>query len=129
MAADLITMTQTQTAKVLAPEDLAVGDEVAVLSELHEYISYFWDSDASLRPPESPVRIRWIPRKVEPPLKVRAVCLPFVLVQQISGKCQQLDIRQVQLARLEAGYAKLARKHFKREQKRKRGKGKKKRGC
>jgi hypothetical protein len=49
------------------------------------------------------------------PLRVKAVCLPFVLVARINGKPRTLDLRRVQLVKLDRGYAKLVRKALRRK--------------
>lgn len=114
------------TAKVLAPDDLQVGDYIGVMSYVSEYVSFFWCNDANLLPPDLPVRVRWTPSDVDGPLQVRAVCLPFVLVETPSDKCRQLDTRVHQLARVDPDYAKLAISLLKRDSDNKAKKGKRK---
>ncbi|KAA5545459.1 hypothetical protein FYK55_07370 [Roseiconus nitratireducens] len=92
-------------AKVLAPDDICVSDYVAVLRQTTEIVSFCWSDDARLFPPETPVRVRWIPARVQPPRRVVAVCLPFVLVEDRKGKREQVDLRMTQLARVDPGFA------------------------
>ena len=70
------------------------------------------------------------------PQKVVAICLPFLLCEQVDSKHIIHDVRALQLARLESGFAKAARDAFKDDKelessektkkKKKRRKGKKK---
>jgi hypothetical protein len=92
-------------AAVVAPEDLCCGDYVAVLNEVAELPSFFWcDTPTSER--HEPVRMRCLPSKGGAPLKIKAICLPFVFVKSPSGKGETLDIRRTQLARLDKRYGK-----------------------
>jgi hypothetical protein len=45
-------------------------------------------------------------------LKVKAICLPYVLVETPKGRHKTLDLRQCRLVRLGDGYAKKAWKEF-----------------
>jgi len=92
-------------AATVAPEDLRCGDFVAILSELIELPSFFWDNTVPSERGEL-VRLRRLPTDERAPLQVKAICLPFVFVQWPSGRCQTLDVRLETLARLERGYAK-----------------------
>src|SRR5690349_4381542 len=96
--------THPTLARVLAPEDVRVGDFVAVLDELYELPSYCWRDDVVLHPRDELVRIRLMPTQENPPLKVKAVCLPFVLVKRPLGECHVLDLRRLRLARLDRRY-------------------------
>ena len=104
----------------LAPEDIAPGDDVSVLHEVFEYPSWYWCDEAFSASREQVVRVAYTPREDATPLKVRAVCLPFVLVQQPCGRSHTLDVRTNRLARLDRAYARAARKAYKREAKRRR---------
>ena len=102
--------TMTTKSKLLPPltlaatvsgEDLACGDFVAILSETVEAPSYLWAaSDTSLSPYEM-VRLRLIPIDAGQPLKVIAICLPFVYAKSPQGELTTLDVRQMQLVRLD----------------------------
>ncbi|MCA9154275.1 MAG: hypothetical protein KDA55_13870 [Planctomycetales bacterium] len=102
------TETQTQAtmtvAASVAPEDLRCGDFVAVLSEVIELPSFLWFGSLPFEQDE-PMRTRFLPTDAGTPLKVRAICLPFVFVESPSKDCQTLDVRRVQLARLAPSYA------------------------
>jgi hypothetical protein len=89
----------------IAPEDLRCGEYVAVLSTTYEYPSFFWCSDGSLTSRHELVRITYTGPEGGVPLKIEAVCLPFVFVRDATGKHRNLDTRMCRLVRLTRGYA------------------------
>lgn len=99
--------TRVSLAKTLAPEEIARGDYVAVLWEMTEWPSWFWRDDA-LQPRGEPVRICHLPAGELRPLRVRAACLPLVLVKTPEGEQRTLDVRKCRLARLDRAYGRLA---------------------
>jgi hypothetical protein len=105
-------------AKPLAPEDVRPGDYVALLDELYELPSYWWCEDAALHPRDELVRIRLLPTQENQPLKVKSVCLPFVLAKQPTGERRTLDLRRCRLARLNRKYAAAAWKAYKKKPRR-----------
>jgi hypothetical protein len=104
----------TSLASCLAPEDISKGDYVAVLSQTSEYPSFLWGCDSAIRQAEDPVRINLESVADGSPLRVVAICLPFVFVREPSRQYRTIDIRLTRLAKLDHGYAKtvirLARK-------------------
>ena len=104
--------TQTQTSielsKSLAAEDVRCGDFVSILYEILEVPSYLWTCDAHLLPPDEPVRLQWRTGDCGTPLKVKAICLPFVFVKKPCGEHRTLDVRQHHLVRLSNQYARTA---------------------
>ena len=95
----------TSVAASVAPEDLRCGDFVGILSEVLEFPSFYWcDSVSSER--DELVRVRYIPKHGGTPLKIKAICLPFVYVKSPGGQLQVIDVRQVQLVRLTRRYGK-----------------------
>jgi hypothetical protein len=108
-------------AKALAPEEIRAGDFVAVLHEIVEWPSWFWCDDATLGPREEVVRMCTTPREVAAPLKVRAVCLPFVLVREPNRRQHTIDVRRHRLARLDATFARAARRACRRAVKKRHG--------
>ncbi len=99
-------------AALVAPEDLRRGDFVALLSEIIELPSFLWDeSPASGR--DELVRISRLPTEDRAPLKIKAICLPFVFVKLPDGKFQTIDVRLARLARLDRAYAKAVWKSLK----------------
>lgn len=94
-------------AKPLAPEEIRVGDFVTPLHVFYDFPSFYWDGcDVGRR--DETVRICCIPETGGVPLKVKSICLPFVLIKHASGELQTLDVRKVRLARLDPVYAKAA---------------------
>ena len=92
-------------AATVAPEDLRRGDFIAVLSEIVELPSFLW-TESLLGGRSELVRLRRLPTEDRVPLKIKAICLPFVFVKLPSGGFQTIDVRLASLVRLENGYAK-----------------------
>ncbi len=100
------TASETTVAATVAGEDVNCGDFVALLSTIYELPSYFWDScDVALIPNEL-VRLRMIPSEAGVPLKVIAICLPFVYAKTSCGEVKTLDLRRTQIVRLDRASAK-----------------------
>ena len=112
--------TDSTTAKVLAPEDVCAGDYVALLQVVHEIPSFLWCGEIGMMRPEEPVRVPIIPNNGGVPLRVRSVCLPFILVKGPSGALRNLDVRRHRLARLDRTHARAAWKACKKRGRRKR---------
>ncbi|WP_425617149.1 hypothetical protein NA78x_000820 [Anatilimnocola sp. NA78] len=85
----------------LAPEDVACGDFVALLKTTFELPSYMWDVAQGMLPVDELVRLQMIPSDAGVPLKVFAVCLPFVYVKTADGTVKTLDMRREQIVRLD----------------------------
>ena len=100
-------------AKILAPEDIRRGDYVTLMHVVWEIPSFFWSADASLLPPDQPVRIHFVHLEGGMPLKVKSVCLPFVLAKHPLGGIRMLDLRRQKLARLDTNFATAAWKALK----------------
>jgi len=98
---------EAYVARSLAAEDLRCGDFVGILHETIEVPSYHWSCDGQLLPPDELIRLVYRPAEGGTPLKVKAICLPFVFVKHPSGQHQILDIRRQQLVRLTKAYARL----------------------
>ncbi len=93
-------------AATVAGEDLACGDYVAQLHETVDLPSYLWDSCSASLSPHELVRLRLIPANAGLPLKVFAVCLPFVYVKTPARELATIDTRRTQLVRLDRKCAK-----------------------
>ena len=94
-------------ARQQAPEDITPGSYVAVIRIVTEFISpkcFFEQHEDSI----TPTRITWLPCDEAEPLRVTAVCLPFVLVETPRGKPKTLDVRQHVIARLDKDFARQA---------------------
>ena len=102
-------------AKPLHPEDLVVGDLVAVLFTSSQYATFNWYGfDTTMQPIEKPISVTYLPYGDQAALIVQQICLPFVLCKTFDDRHRYLDIRQVQLARLSKEFAvadRAARKH------------------
>jgi hypothetical protein len=102
-------------AKALAPEEIRRGDFVTLLYVINEWPTWYWDDDLQSR--QEPVQVRMTPQDEPRPLKVLAVCLPFVLVKPPRGREQTLDVRTCRLARLDRRFAKAARRAYRKQAK------------
>ena len=105
----------TALAKVLAPEEICIGDYVSLLNMSWELPSYMWCADANLLSPHELVRLEIKPRTSGIPMKVKSVCLPFVLAKFPAGEKRAIDIRCYRLAKLNRAYAKAAWKAYKKQ--------------
>ncbi len=105
MAIPLEDRETSSIAAMVAPEDLRRGDFVAVLSEIVELPSFLWSETLPGGRGEL-VRLRRLPTEDRAPLKVKAICLPFIFVKLPTGQFQTIDVRLASLVRLEKGYAK-----------------------
>lgn len=102
-------------ARPLGAEDIRPGQYVSVLDEFQEWPSFLWSPFGTENPPqESLVRVRIKSAQSGTPLKVRAICLPFVHVQTPDRQSEVLDLRKVQLVLLTEDYAKSVLKGTKR---------------
>jgi hypothetical protein len=87
---------------------------VALLNVVHEMPSFWWCGGIGTIRPDEPVRVAFFPRNGGVPLRVRSICLPFILVKTPSGKLRNLDVRRCRLARLDRAHALAAWKAYKR---------------
>ena len=110
---------ESELARSLAAEDIRHGDVIAVLDTVYEFPSFLWNGEFQGLAPEEPVRVRLRSRHTGRPLKVRAICLPYVLVETPGGRRRAVDVRQCRLVRLGDGYARKAWKQFAKIAKRK----------
>ncbi len=106
MKSNATTNKETYVSRSLAAEDLKCGDFVGILHEIVEWPSFFWSCDGQLLPPDELVRIACRASDGGTPLKVKAICLPFVFVKKPCGQHRILDVRQHRLVRLSREYAK-----------------------
>lgn len=65
-----------------------------------------WDAGQGLLPIHELVRLRIIPSDAGVPLKVFAVCLPFIYAKNTAGELKTLDMRRQQIVRLDRACAK-----------------------
>lgn len=94
---------EIQIARPLAPEDLRPGQHVSVLHVVVEREAAPWECvspSATLQP----TKLR-VPPCGSLPVEVVDICLPFVLVKSVRGKCRTLDVRRFRLARVSDDFA------------------------
>ena len=94
------------TAATVAGEDIACGDYVSSLTEIAAFPSFLWDSCGAVLSPHELVRLQIIPAGAGLPLKVIAICLPFVYARRPNGELATIDTRRIQLVRLNRKCAK-----------------------
>lgn len=87
-------------AATVAGEDLACGDWVALLNQFVELPSYMWCDSIALSPHEM-VRLKYAPSEAGQPLRIVAICLPFVYAKSPGDMLITIDTRQAQLVRLD----------------------------
>ncbi|MBM4001120.1 MAG: hypothetical protein FJ297_16560 [Planctomycetes bacterium] len=97
----------------IAGEDIARGDFVAVISEITELPSFYWNGSAVAPAPEEPVRVRYLSEDAGQPYRVIGVCLPFVYVKSHTGAVVVIDTRRRQLVRLNRECARIVWKEMK----------------
>jgi hypothetical protein len=103
---------EPSAAATVAGEDLACGDYVSLLNQAVDLPSYLWDSCGTSLSPHEMVRLRFIPDEAGQPLKVIAICLPFVYAETPKGVVTIIDTRQTQLVRLNRRCAKVVWKRL-----------------
>ncbi len=112
--------TPVSVAARIAGEDLQPGDFIATLFEMVEFPSFLWDSTGATLPADEVVRLKFQPRHEGRPLKVLAVCLPFVYTKDPQGQVVCIDSRQQALVRIDPTSGKRVWKALKQLTKKKR---------
>jgi hypothetical protein len=97
---------ETRVAATIAGEDLACGDYVALLNETVDFPSFLWDACGSSLSPHELVRLKVIPATAGFPLRVIAICLPFVYAKTPGRETVTVDTRRTQLVKLHRKSAK-----------------------
>lgn len=100
---------ETIIAQRLAPEDIRPWTFVAVVSIIDEWVLPAFNC-AGGDPRAVVARVRLLPTIDIEPLKVKAVCLPFVLVSTPNDGAKMLDVRQHELVALPEAFARKAMK-------------------
>jgi hypothetical protein len=98
---------EPSAAATIAGEDLACGDYVALLNETVGFPSFLWDACGASLSPYELVRVKVIPSTAGHPLRVIAICLPFVYAKTPGGETVTIDTRQMQLVKLHRKCAKV----------------------
>jgi hypothetical protein len=107
MKVDSTSKIELSAAATVAGEDLAGGDYVSLLNETVGFPSFLWDSCGAALSPHELVHLKVIPANAGHPLKVIAVCLPFVYAATPAGEMATIDTRRTQLVRLNRRCAKV----------------------
>lgn len=109
------TQSELKVAATVAGEDLVCGDYVALLTETIDVPSYLWEGCGTSLSPDEMVRLKLIPEDAGQPLKVLAVCLPFVYAKKADAATVTIDTRRLQLVRLDRKCAKAVWKELRRK--------------
>jgi hypothetical protein len=117
VATTLTNKSEIDVAASVAPEDLRCGDLVGIQSVIYQYPSFFWCADSALERRHELVRIRYILAEGGIPLKIKAICLPFVFVKDPAGNHRHLDTRLYRLVRLTSAYSQEVWKAMRKKQK------------
>ena len=97
-------------ARRLHPEDLKVGDDIVITEVSHQFGTFVWCGlDSFQFPADEVVTLTYLANDNHFPQKVVAICLPFVLCEQVDSKHVIHDVRSLQFARLEPSFAEAAR--------------------
>ena len=92
--------------RLVHPEDLVVGDRVAISSVTYELPTYHWcGADSFQFPPGELVRLTLKANDGHYPMTIKSICLPYVLCKRIDKQHAVYDLRQLQLTRLDREFA------------------------
>lgn len=105
------------TARPVAPEDLRLGDFVCIHQLFWEHLNCASLSDADWRQPRL-IKLQWLPFSCEPPRKIVALSLPFVLLRNFERKHEMLDVRRYGLARVPKQFGRTAFKCLRQDKER-----------
>ncbi|MEO0515024.1 MAG: hypothetical protein AAF086_06985 [Planctomycetota bacterium] len=94
------------TTRPLAPEDLRVGDGVAVARVTVQVMAC--DDPPAGQTHNRVLKADFIPRDAGDPLRVVGVCLPFVLAVNAARQHVTLDVRRQHLVHLDPAYTRCA---------------------
>jgi len=124
--------TELKCSRLVHPEDLVVGDSVAVSTVTYELATFLWCGVDSFQfPPDELIRLTLKATDDHYPMTVKSICLPFVLCKGIDKQHAVYDLRRLQLRRLDQDFANAVRGAYKKDnklnQKKKRKSKKKKR--
>ena len=100
-------------ARILHPEDISEGDDVALSRISYQFPTFLWCSaDLAFASRDQKVDITFVPSDEPRPYIVKSVCLPFVLCESEKGKHKVFDTRLVQLMKLDREFATSVRNAF-----------------
>jgi hypothetical protein len=107
MKTHALSQLEPRAAMTVAGEDIACGDYIARLNETVDLPSFMWDACGASLSPHEMVRLKVIPSTAGQPLRVIAICLPFVYAKTPGGETATIDTRRIQLVRLHRKCAKM----------------------
>ena len=87
---------ESSLARMLAPEDILPGQFVMVLNEQHQYPCGKCSDSGD--PEYVVVQVVMRPDEASMPRLVVAVCLPYLIVENLNGGKEVLDVRSKRLA-------------------------------
>lgn len=94
----MATKTQTtRTVRAACPEDLRKGDYITVSRDTLQVPSVYCDNHVG---PQAIVRLSYMPCDSGEPLRIRGVCLPYILVKRADKQSETIDLRQQEIVRL-----------------------------
>lgn len=114
--------TYTLTRRIRSPEDIQIGDHVVKTHKRYQLVPCNVERSVTGEAVEPIILYGW-PFDAGEPMKVLAVCLPFVMVKTTYDTREAIDTRQDVLMKVSKTYAKAAKPQP--EKKKKKGKGKK----
>jgi hypothetical protein len=112
MKIEALSQLELKVAATIAGEDLACGDYVALLNETVDLPSFLWNASDTRLSPHELVRLKVIPANAGSPLRVIAICLPFVYAKTPGGETVTVDTRRAQLVKLHRKSAKVVWKEL-----------------
>lgn len=115
--------THTLTRRIRSPEDIRIGDYVVKTHRRYQLVPCSVERPMSGEAIEPVILYGW-PFDSGEPMKVLAVCLPFVMTESAEGLREAIDTRQDVLMRVSKTYAKAAKPKPEKKKKKKKGKGK-----
>jgi hypothetical protein len=117
--------THTLTRRIRSPEDIEVGDFIVKTHKRYQLVPCNAERPMSGEAIEPVILYGW-PFDAGEPLKVLALCLPFVMVESLTyGVREAIDTRQDVLMKVSKAYAKAAKPKPEKKKKKKKGKSKK----
>ena len=110
--------------RVRSPEDIRLGDFIAVTHTRFELVPD--NLEPMLAGQEvKPIRLTALPYDAGTPMKVIALCLPFVIGEMANDVRVVVDTRRHALSRVSEAYAMAAKPKPAKKEKKRKGKGKK----
>jgi hypothetical protein len=82
------------------------------MNQTVDFPSFYWDACGASLSPHELVRLKIIPEGAGNPLRVIAVCLPFIYAKSPGGETATIDTRRTQLVRLDRKCAKVVWKEL-----------------